>query len=257
MYHMEYFNTKRPIFIVPSNKCCEEFDKIDKFLKILNKSGIGKIIKKVQNEVGRKGYNPYNLIATIIYCFSKFKSTIREIENLCKFDLRVMYIMEQKQPSHNVIKDCVNKYILPYQYEIFTMITEAIKEELNVNIDIQYNDGTKIEANANKYKFVWKPTTYHKKLDIKIKELLLKMNVKFENKNFIKAYQFNELIKIYEKNENIDVNSIPKGKGKRLTKEQKNYKLAYQYLIKLLEYEEKEEICGKNRNSSGRNYPSR
>ena len=246
---MEYFNTKRPIFIVPSNECCEEFDKIDKFLKILNKSGTGSIIKKVQRKVGRKGYNPFNLVATIIYCFSKFKGSLREIEYLCQFDLRVIYLMEQEQPSHNVIKDCINKYILPYQYEIFTSITKAIIEELNIDIDTQYNDGTKIEANANKYKFVWKPTTYHKKLDTKIKELLLKMNIEFKNKTLIKSFQFNEFIKEYVVKENIDINSIPIGKGKRLTKEQKNYKSACQYLIKLLEYEEKEAICGENRNS--------
>ena len=36
---------------------------------------------------------------------------------------------------------------------------------------------------------------------------------------------------------------------KRLTKEKKNYKKGYEYLVKLIEYEEKEKICGKNRNS--------
>ena len=87
-----------------SNKCCEEYDKIDKFIEILNKSGIGKIIETEQNKNGRKGYNPFNLVAAIIYCFSKFKSSIREIENLCSFDLRVIYIMEQKQPSDSSIK---------------------------------------------------------------------------------------------------------------------------------------------------------
>ena len=163
--------------------------------------------------------------------------------------LFIVYLMEQEQPSHNVIKDCINKYILPYKYEIFTMITKAIIDELDINIDTQYNDGTKIEANANKYKFVWNPITYHKKLDIKIKELLLKMNIEFKDKKLIKSFQFNELIKEYIIRENININYIPTGKGKRLTKEQKNYKLAYQYLIKLLEYEEKEEICGENRNS--------
>ena len=246
---MEYFNTKRFLFIVPSVKCCEEFDKIDKFLKILNRSGIETIIKKAQSEIGRKGYNPFNLVATIIYCFSKFKSTIREIENLCQFDLRIIYLMEQQQPSDSSIKECINKYIVPYQYEIFTMITKAIIEELNVNIDIQYNDGTKIEANANKYKFVWKPTTYHKKLDVKIRELLFQMKIEIKDKTLIKSYKLNELIKEYIVRENIDINTIPSGKGKRLSKEQKNYKLAYQYLIKLLEYEEKETICGENRNS--------
>ena len=64
MYHMDYFNIKRTIFIVPSTKCCEEYEKIDKFIELLNKSGIGKIIKKEQKEKGRNGYNPFNLIAT-------------------------------------------------------------------------------------------------------------------------------------------------------------------------------------------------
>ena len=166
---MEYFTIKRPIFLVPSNTCYEEFKKIDKFMMILEKSGIGRLIEDKSKKLGRTGYNVYNLVATIIYCFSKFQSSVREIEQLCKFDLRVMYLMEQEQPSHNTIKECINKYILPYTYEIFTMITQTIIDEFNLDISDEYLDGTKIEANANKYKFVWKPTKFHKKLDIKIK----------------------------------------------------------------------------------------
>lgn len=121
------------------------------------------------------------MVATIIYCFSEFKSSIREIEKLCIFDLRVMYIMEQEQPSDSAIKDCINKYILPYQYEIFTMITKTIIEEVNLNINNQYLDGTKIEANANKYKFLWRPIIFHKRLDIKIKQYILRENMGIDN----------------------------------------------------------------------------
>ena len=234
---------------MPSNKCYEEFEKIDKFIEILNKSGIGKIIENVQNNVGRKGYNPFNLVAAIIFCFSQFKSSIREIEKLCIFDLRVIYIMEQEQPSDSTIKDCINKYILPYQHEIFTMITKAIIDKFKLDISNQYLDGTKIEANANKYKFVWKPTTFHQKLDIKIKKLLLSMGIEVTNKKFINGIDLNNKLNEYVTAKNIDVDSIPSGKGKRLTKEQKNYKKGYDYLVKLIEYEEKEKICGENRNS--------
>ncbi len=157
--------------------------------------------------------------------------------------------MQQEQPSHNVIKDCINKYILPHHYEIFVRITKTIISEFNLDISNQYLDGTKIEANANKYKFVWKPTTFHKRLDTKIKELLVSMEIEVTDKQLIKSNKLNEFIKNYIANKKIDINSITFGKGKRLTKEQKNYKLAYQYLIKLLEYEEKEKICGENRNS--------
>ena len=45
--------------------------------------------------------------------------------------------MEQEQPSDSAIKDCINKYIL-YQYEIFTMITKTIIEDVNLNINNQY-----------------------------------------------------------------------------------------------------------------------
>lgn len=246
---MKYFTIKRSIFIVSSNECCEEYDKIDRFIEILNKSGIGKIIENIQNNIGRRGYNPFNLVATIIFCFSKFKSSLREIEKLCIFDLRIMYIMEQEHPSHNAIKECINKYILPYQYEIFSMVTKAIIDEFKLDISNQYLDGTKIEANANKYKFVWKPTTFHKRLDTKIKELLLSMGLEIIDKKFIKSVDLNNKIKEFVIKENIDINSIPVGKGRHLTQEQKKYKMAYQYLIKLLEYEEKEYICGVNRNS--------
>ena len=98
---MNYFTTKRSFFLVPSNKCNEEFEKIDNFLKILEKSNVGNLIysiykKDKTTDIGRKRYNPFNLFATIVYCFSNFKSSLREIEKLCIFDARVIYLMEQK-----------------------------------------------------------------------------------------------------------------------------------------------------------------
>ena len=235
-----------------SNICNEEFGKIDKFMSILEKSGVGKIIEKEKNKKKNQGnikHNPYNLFATIIYCFAKFKGSLREIEDLSKFDIRVRYIMEEQELDHSEIGNFINRYILPYQYELFTMITKTIIDEFSLDISNQYLDGTKIEANANKYKFVWKPTTFHNKLDIKIKNLLENMGFNITDKNLITSHKLNELVNDYIIRENIDICSIPTGKGKRLTQEQKNYKIAYQYMIKLLEYEEKENICGENRNS--------
>ena len=249
---MEYFIIKKPLFIVPSKKCSVEFEKIDRFMNLLEKSDVGKIIKNVKYKdgkcKGRKGYNPYNLFAAIVYCFAKFNATLRDIEDKFIFDLRTIYIMEGNVPDHSTIGDFINKYIVPYQYKIFTCINKEIIRELSLDISDSYFDGTKFEANANKYKFVWKPTKFHNKLDIKIKELLDKMKYKY-SKDFIKAYDFNKMLKQYAFDNNIDVNNIPKGRGKRLTQEQKNYKIGFEYLVKLVEYEEKERICGEKRNS--------
>lgn len=251
---MKYFSIKRPIFIVPSEKCNKEFEKIDKFMKFLENSGVGKIIENVKHKnnecKGRDGYNPYNLFAMIIYCFAKFKATLRDIEDKCIFDIRVNYIMEGQLPDHSVIGKFINKYIVPNQYEIFTCLTKQIIKEFNIDNSDVYVDGTKIEANANKYKFVWKPTKFHLKLDIKIKDLLVKIGIKeINDKDLISSKKFYDYLIIYAKANNIDINQRINGRGKRLTKEQKNYKQGYEYLIKLVEYEEKEKVCGENRNS--------
>ena len=251
---MNHFNIKRSLFIVPSEKCNAEFEKIDKFMLFLENSGVGKIIENVKYKdnkcKGREGYNPYNLFAMIVYCFAKFKATLRDIEDKCIFDIRVNYIMDGNMPDHSVFGKFINKYIVPNQYEIFVCITKQIIKEFQLEIVDVFLDGTKIEANANKYKFVWKPKKYHLKLDNKIKELLKKIEIsKINIKGYISSEEFYSYLNNYAILNNLDINKIPRGKGKRLTAEQKNYKQGYEYLIKLLEYENKEKICGENRNS--------
>ena len=258
MYHMGYFNIKRNLFLVPQVEVLGEYEKIDKFMELLEKSGVSKIIKSVkqkeklckQKQENPK-YNSYNLFAAIIYCFAKFKGSLRDIEDKCLFDIRVIYIMEGKIPDHSTVGNFINNYFLPYQYEIFTLINIQIIKELNLDISDNFIDGTKLEANANKYKFVWKPTKYHEKLNEKIKDYLMSIgyiNVN-EKKGLIKSYELKEMISKYVEENNIDINDIPSGRGQRLTKEQRNYKIGHKYLLKLLDYEEKEEICGENRNS--------
>ena len=127
---MKYFTIKSQLFLVPQGNIVEELKKIDKFMMVLEKSGVYKIIRTVKqkNKVskGRLGYNPYNLFTAIIYCFSKFKGTLRDIEDKCIFDIRVNYIMKGNVPEHSAIGDFINNYILPNQYEIFTIINKQI-----------------------------------------------------------------------------------------------------------------------------------
>ena len=131
---MGYFSIKKPIFIVPSEKCSVEFEKIDKFMDLLEKSNVWKILKNVKykdkNCKGRTGYNPYNLFAAIIYCFAKFNATLRDIEDKFIFDLRTIYILQGKEPNRSTIGNFINTYIVPYQYEIFTCINKEIINSL-------------------------------------------------------------------------------------------------------------------------------
>lgn len=249
---MSYFTTSETFFVVPLDVRDGEIQKIEFLLQILEKSNVGKIIENMNfksSEIGRRSYNPYRLFATILYCFTMHKGTLRNSEEMIRYDVRLWYLMNQDVPSYKTIAEFINEVILPNAYEIFTKITSTIIKELNVDISDQYLDGTKIEANANKYKFVWKPRKAKVNLLNKINDLLIEMEFILDPNQEMNSIKLKEYLKTYESKESIDPNSIPRGKGSRPTPKQKLVKQGYEYLDKLLEYEEKEKICGPNRNS--------
>ena len=231
----------------------EQSQKIGKFLSLLDSSGVcdylEKEIKKnepLEDKGGRPTYNPYNLLAVILYNFAFNKGTLRDIEDKIKNDLRCIYIMQDSYPTYKSIGNFINKYLVPNQDKIFSMITKAIFKECKITMDDLYLDGSKFEANANKYKFVWKPTTFHNKLSEKIRQLLSEYDLLrgIDKSGIIesriiaeKLNELNELLKKYDLN-------LKENKNHK-----NNYNLLVEYLQKSLEYEEKERVCGPNRNS--------
>ena len=236
---MPYFTTKQLGLFSSYQLNKKEEEKLSRFLLFLENSGVGKLIYqecyKDHSKGGRPPYNYYNLFAASIYAFSKHPGTLRKIEESFKYDVRFMYLMDNENPSYAKIGEFLNNLFVKFHHKIYSLLVSQFIKETGINIDDCFLDGTKIEANANKYKFVWKPTTFHRKLNENIKKLL--------NKYF--TINKMELLKSIEVAEYITkLGNIPLDKVGA-----KDYKQLEKYLIKLLEYEEKEEICGPNRNS--------
>lgn len=251
---MPYFITEK-VFLIPSFDISEkERLKLDTFLFILEQSGVASIIEKAISKdasSGRKPYNPYKLFASIIYGFSKHSGSVRLLEESLKFDLRFIYLMEQERPSYVTISKFLNNVVVPYQQELFYHIISATIKHFNICIDDVFLDGTKFEANANKYKFVWKPTTFHHKLNDNIRMLLSKYFDISNSKNTFVSKEIGEYITaLIDKatKEGIDINNIKTGRGHKKIEIVSDIKLLNKYLNKALDYEEKEEICGE-RNS--------
>ena len=158
-----------------------EQEKIDKFLKLLEKSGVERVIKKdintSKNKGGRPLSNACNILSTILYCFAFGKGSLRDIEDKSNFDLRVIYLMNYEKVSYKTFGNFINEVILPNRYEIFSITTKAIFDECELKMSRAYIDGSKFEADANKYKFVWKPTKYHETLSNKVRDLLKRNNL--------------------------------------------------------------------------------
>ena len=242
---MPYFNTGK-IFLVPSFDIeAKERERIERFLALLDNSGVGKIIERyIKNNTskgGRPGYNYYRLFATIVYGFAFTRCTLRELADACRHDLRFIFLMEQERPIYTKFCDFINKVIVPNEGEIFSLISMEIAKEMGIEMDDAFIDGTKFEANANKYKFVWKPTKHHKRLTAKASEIIKKHRL-FDD------YREEEFIR-----SNTLANAITNLRLKRNEFDETTYRNIEKALIgllgKVLEYEEKEERIGPNRKS--------
>ena len=251
---MGYYTIRKTFFVDCYTSNVEQSQKIDKFLGLLNKSGacdlLNSLIKEKQkndtDKGGRPTHNPYNMLALILFNFSFGKGTLRDIEDSCKYDLRCIYIMQDEKPSHMTLSNFINDYILPNAGKFFSLITKAIFDECNLTMEKMYLDGSKFEANANKYKFVWKPTKFHLKLCDKIRNLLSEYNLTrgLSKTGIISSQDIAN--KVIELNNILITYDLTIKDNK---KHVKNYDLLVEYLQKSLEYEEKERICGPNRNS--------
>ena len=234
--------TTRNTFLIPSfDLDIKEREKIDRFLYILEKSNVAELFNNncYTSKGGRPAYSDYDLFASVLYGFAFNNPTLRNLEDACKYDLRYIYMMQQNRPGHSIFGNFINEVIVPNNDLIFHNVTNAILQECNIQIEDVFIDGSKYEADANKYKFVWKPTKFHEKLSNKIRTLLSEVNLS-DNVPHIGIID-SKLIaqKVSHLSLILDDDNYLKDKYDELC----------QYLIKALEYEEKERICGPDRNS--------
>lgn len=223
----------------------EQMRKIDTFLSLLEESGIAEILKNVEKQagLGRPSFDPYAMFATIVYGFSVGSPTLRELEDSCLYDIRFKYLMNDETPDYSSFSRFINAYIKPNADLIFSLITKVYLKYCRLCVDECHIDGTKFEAKPNKYKVVWKPTTYHAKLSDKVRSLLselqLTKDVPTEGviPSSIIASKLKQASDLAESH--LDDRKVWDRKLKELTK----------YLSKSLEYEEKNRICGPDRNS--------
>lgn len=249
---MVNFTTRQGFFLYSFDMDKEEKEKLDFLLDLFDKSNLYDVIKNSltkENYQGRIRTNPYNMMATILYAFMIDGGRLREIERSCKISLDYMYLMDGETTSYVTFSTFINEIIIPNIYDIFGNINKTMISEMNLDIQDVFIDGSKFEANANKYKFVWKPNKKYETLKNKVAILLDKYNIKPQK---ITASTISEAItrlKGISLENGIDLSNIVRGKGRKLNSTQRDYIDLQDYLIKLLKYEEQIKICGDNRNS--------
>lgn len=205
-------------------------------------------LKKLYSKDGRKpAVDPITLLKILIYSYSDGVFSSRKIEEKCKYDVRMMYLLnDTKAPDHSTINRFRQKIkqILP---NISIQITNLLIENNLIDLSSIYIDGTKIESRANKYTFIWRGTIekYQEKLRNKaIKKYNLSEETTIKDIRKIVKKEFTSISNKCKKEKIVFV----KGQGKRKSSEQKEYELLKDWNEKLKRYKKDLEIMGE-RNS--------
>lgn len=220
------------------------------------------IVASNKDPRGRIGYNLVTMLEVILFGFmEKGYISLRELEKSCKTDIRFMYLLrnESKVPTHMTFSNFINNHLKGTIEDIFYDINKYIFEKEKVDTNTVYIDGTKYEANANKYSWVWKKCciTNREKLFKKITDIIKTINdtlLSYEMTMYTVREEYEieyleTILKDFKKRFKIDKATFVRGKGKKKNIYQKSYEILERYIKKLKEYAYHIETCGDKRNS--------
>jgi transposase len=104
---------------------------------------------------GTSSHDPKMLLKAVIYAYLTNTYSSRKIEEAIKSDVRFIWLCGNCEPDHNTINRFRSEKVSETLKDIFKQIVLLLAQEGLVSLREAYIDGTKIEANANRYTFVW------------------------------------------------------------------------------------------------------
>lgn len=122
---------------------------------------------------GTSSYHPKVLLKILIYAYLRNLYSSRKIEQALSENIHFMWLSGCVTPDHNTINNFRSGRLKGKFKFIFNQVVILLSEQGYLSIKDIYVDGTKIEANANKYTFVWAKSikTNRTKISKQLKEL--------------------------------------------------------------------------------------
>lgn len=104
---------------------------------------------------GASSYHPRMLLKALVYAYINNIYSSRKIEQALQESIYFMWLTGMSKPDHNTINRFRGQRLQKSLQPIFTQVVLLLCEEGLLSLKDLYTDGTKIEANANRYTFVW------------------------------------------------------------------------------------------------------
>jgi transposase len=122
---------------------------------------------------GTSSYHPKMMLKVYLYAYTQKIYSSRRIAKALRESIPFMWISGNNRPDFRTINQFRGKILKGLIEEIFVALLVLLVEEGYIKLEDYFIDGTKLEANANKYTAVWAKNTarYEKQLGEKVKVL--------------------------------------------------------------------------------------
>lgn len=121
---------------------------------VLDKIDIAPLVKKYKGG-GSSSFHPRMLLKVLVYSYINNTYSSRRIEAALKENIHFMWLGGMSTPDHNTINRFRGERLKEVLEKIFTEVVVLLAGEGLLSIKELYTDGSKIEASANRYTFVW------------------------------------------------------------------------------------------------------
>jgi len=123
---------------------------------------------------GTSAYHPVMMLKVILYAYSQRIFSSRRIAKALRENTHFLWLSRMNQPDFRTVNRFRGVILRKTIENLFTQLVEELLNLGLVDLEQYFVDGTKMEANANKYSFVWKKSTenYKAKLQENVKTLL-------------------------------------------------------------------------------------
>ena len=123
---------------------------------------------------GTSSYHPKMMLKVLVYAYSQRVYSSRQIAKALRENVYFMWISGNSRPDFRTINRFRGEVMRGIMEQVFASVLELLIEEGYVKLEHYFLDGTKIEANANRYSWVWAKSTrnYKQKLQENVKKLL-------------------------------------------------------------------------------------
>jgi len=121
---------------------------------VINKVDISPLLSRYKGG-GTSSYHPSMLLKVVVYCYLVNIYSSRKMETAIKENIHLMWLSGMQQPDHHTLNRFRGDRLKDALKKVFGQVVQLLADQGLVSLKEVYVDGTKIEANANKYTFVW------------------------------------------------------------------------------------------------------